>query len=184
VLTLADGKRGGPEAGSSGRTSVMSSPSHAGHLVVRRARPDAWEAWRDLRLRALRIDPDAFGAAWDRERDFTEADWRARLDAGYAVLGLLDGEPVGLGGLYSPQRGVSCVVAMWVVPEHRGRGVGRRILDAVLEKAPTDDRVVLWVADGNPARRLYESAGFVATGGCEPIRPGAALLKRELELAR
>lgn len=73
---------------------------------------------------------------------------------------------------------------MWVVPEHRGRGVGRRILDAVLKKAPADDRIVLWVADGNPAHRLYESAGFVATGGWQPIRPGAALLKREMELAR
>ena len=162
----------------------MSLSSRTGHLVVRRALPEDWASWRDLRLRALRTDPDAFGAAWERERDFTEADWRARLASGYAVLALDRSEPVGLGGRFSPAPGVSCVVAMWVVAEHRGRGVGRRVLEAVLANTPAADRVVLWVAVGNPARHLYESVGFVATGGCEPIRPGAALLKHELELAR
>jgi hypothetical protein len=40
----------------------------------------------------------------------------------------------------------------------------------------------LWVADGNPARRLYEHAGFVATGEQAPIRPGATATKSLLVL--
>ncbi len=49
-----------------------------------------------------------------------------------------------------------------VLPSHRGQGVGRMLLDAVAAKAQELGccKVTLEVLEGNPAKRLYESAGF------------------------
>jgi ribosomal protein S18 acetylase RimI-like enzyme len=53
-----------------------------------------------------------------------------------------------------------------VEPEHRGRGVGRLLLEAALAymKSRGAPRVVLWTALQNePAQRLFASAGFRQT---------------------
>ena len=148
--------------------------------------PDDWEMWRELRLRSLREDPDAFGSTHDAEAAFDEGTWRSRLDgsAGPSVLAYCDGMPVGMGAgwLYEPRR--LMVVAMWTVPEWRGRGVGRAVLDHVVAWARQRDlQPVLWVAETNPeARRLYESYGFRADGETSPLRPGSPISKSRLVL--
>lgn len=143
-------------------------------------RPDRWETWRDLRLRALATDPDAFGAALAIEAGHTEPDWRATLTHLRAVVALDGDVPVGIGATY-PDGEDHAVVAMWVVPEARGHGIGTVLLNHVLDSLTgRPGSVVLWVADGNPARRLYERAGFVDTGERAPIRPGASLGKARL----
>ena len=142
-----------------------------------------WELWRDLRYRVLTTDPDAFGSTLAREQAFTESDWR-RLGRGRCYVACVDGRPVGMGGIIPEESGSCSVVAMWVDPAARGRGIGWLLLEQVLGTVPADGDVVLWVADGNPARRLYESAGFVATGERAPIRPGATLFKSRMRLAR
>ena len=43
--------------------------------------PADWETWRDLRLRALRDSPSAFGSTYDREATYDKALWRDRLSA-------------------------------------------------------------------------------------------------------
>lgn len=56
------------------------------------------------------------------------------------------------------------LLAIAVLPEARGRGYGRALLERVLThtSASGGRRVILEVASSNgPARRLYESAGFV-----------------------
>jgi len=60
----------------------------------------------------------------------------------------------------------SRVAAMAVVPESRGLGAGRQLLDHVLRDADGrgDHEVVLECFEQNsPAMRLYESAGFATT---------------------
>lgn len=152
-----------------------------------RAEPADWEAWREVRLRSLRTDPDAFGSAWQRERDFTEEQWRERLASSYGVLARPAHRPdapvVGIGGLFASAPGESTVVALWVSPAERGQGVGRTVLEHLLRAAPAGDRLVLWVADGNPAVHLYADLGFVTTGVRAPIRPGATTMKSEMERA-
>ncbi len=160
-------------------------PAHPVDVV--RARASDWPVWREVRLRALRTDPDAFGSAWQRERDLTEEQWRERLTSAYHVVARLsdraEARVVGLGGLVTSAPAESMVVAMWVVPGERGRGVGRAVLEHLLDAVPSGDRVVLWVADGNPAVHLYRDLGFGPTGAREPIRPGAMLMKSEMERA-
>ncbi|GAA4668545.1 GNAT family N-acetyltransferase [Frondihabitans cladoniiphilus] len=55
------------------------------------------------------------------------------------------------------------VSAVCTDPEARGRGYARRIMLDVIRGIRADgDRAFLHVAEGNPARGLYESMGFVA----------------------
>jgi len=52
--------------------------------------------------------------------------------------------------------------ATGVLPEARGRGVGTRLLQSLIELAtPTHRRIRLSVRAGNPARRFYGRLGFV-----------------------
>jgi ribosomal protein S18 acetylase RimI-like enzyme len=66
---------------------------------------------------------------------------------------------------------VGCLVGMYVLPEHRGQGLGAALLDAALTHARSlgDIRYVyLGVTEGNAgAAALYRTRGFV-TYGLEP----------------
>lgn len=69
------------------------------------------------------------------------------------------GRVIGDGGWYFH------VADMATLPEHQGRGLGRRVLADLLEQVETaapDGAYVTLLADA-PGRRLYESMGFVGT---------------------
>ena len=59
-------------------------------------------------------------------------------------------------------------LAIAVVPEYRGRGVGSNLLQAIISAArETFSSVSLSCRNDNPAMRLYERAGFVRVPGTE-----------------
>ncbi|GAA2770756.1 GNAT family N-acetyltransferase [Streptomyces rameus] len=60
--------------------------------------------------------------------------------------------------------------ALYVDPAHLGRGIGRELLTASVERCPAYPRMLLWVLKDNvSARRFYERAGFRADGAEEPF---------------
>jgi ribosomal protein S18 acetylase RimI-like enzyme len=62
---------------------------------------------------------------------------------------------------------IGYVAALYVHPDAAGRGVGRTLLDAAVERLAGDrcSAVTLWVFKVNVrARRLYSAAGFVPDG--------------------
>jgi ribosomal protein S18 acetylase RimI-like enzyme len=151
----------------------------SGPVIVRRLRADEWDAYRDLRLKALASDPLAFGSTLAREQEFPESVWRDRARGGADgeerstwVAVSTEGALVGLVGALE-EDGRFVIVSMWLEPAHRGQGVGGRMLDAVLtwiRASHPDSPVELEV---NPrleaAVRLYESRGFRFTGTSEPL---------------
>jgi GNAT superfamily N-acetyltransferase len=148
---------------------------------------DDWPTWRDIRLRALRDSPNAFGSTYAREIRFTETDWRRRLEAPdqVSVLVLEDGRPVGMGGGFPDLPGWLHVVAMWVDPAARGQGVTRAVLDTIRRWADERGlRLHLDVSTTNPvARRAYERYGFTVTGETRPLRAGSAEVVERMVLA-
>ncbi len=150
---------------------------------IRRLHEAEWPLWRELRLRSLAESPDAFGSTLTREQQFSEGDWRERLQ-GVAVVGFVAGRAASLGGGYRVRPGWLQVVAMWTDPEHRGAGLAGRMLDLIVEAAYAENRrVVLDVERGNAsARAVYERYGFVRTGHSSPLREGSELVVEELVL--
>lgn len=70
---------------------------------------------------------------------------------------------LGFLGSSHPDPETAVVEAVAVLPEWRGRGVGRRMMGEALEQARAAGRrrVTLYVVEGNePAVRLYRSLGF------------------------
>src|SRR5687768_1684157 len=100
--------------------------------------------------------------------------WGRAGDMGFVAVDGGGGGPVGavwLRLLAGAERGYGYVddetpeLGMAVLPDFRGRGVGSGLLDRLLESAAAVyRRVCLSVSADNPARRLYERAGFERVG--------------------
>ncbi|MEU6261760.1 GNAT family N-acetyltransferase [Saccharopolyspora shandongensis] len=95
---------------------------------------------------------------------------------GVFLLAYLEKEPVGCGGIRTFAPGVAEVRKMFVRPDRRGSGIGRRIL-ADLEKFAADpeligaNRIRLETGIRNTsAIDLYDSSGYVAIDSYVPGR--------------
>jgi RimJ/RimL family protein N-acetyltransferase len=133
------------------------------------------EAYRAVRLRALREHPDAFGRAYEEAQGLDEMtqDFRSQHDGRRSfILGAFGGELVGTVGC-ARERGMknehkALIWGMYVVPEAWGRGVGRALLSAAIERArkwPGLEQLWLSVGtDNQRASALYRSCGFEPFG--------------------
>lgn len=143
-------------------------------VSVREVADDEWELVRDVRLAGLLQAPDAFASTYAREAPYTEEQWRGWFsDRSVLFFPYVDGdvEPAGLAGVLVKD-GDAQLVAMWVRPGARGRGVGEALVHAAAgwAKSRQHATMYLWVAESNePARRLYERCGFAATGESQPL---------------
>jgi ribosomal protein S18 acetylase RimI-like enzyme len=156
-------------------------------IAIRQVTEVDWETARDIRLAALQDAPYAFGSTYAREKDFDETTWRSRLSNpdGPTFLAYDGDMVVGIDGVFTEEDGTHHLVAMWVAPTARGRGVGAALTQAVIDWARERGarRVILGVAqDNDPARRLYERLGFALTGKAEPLHSDPSRLT--LEMAR
>ena len=137
-----------------------------------------------MRLDALRDAPYAFGSTYEREKDFDEATWRSRISRRSTFVAEVDGTVAGTVATGEDDvAGAAAVIAMWVDPCHRRRGVGDALVKTVVGWA-TDHgycEMFLWATAVNAAaERLYARNGFVRTGASQDVRPG----ELEYEMAR
>lgn len=160
-------------------------------IALRPLRAEQWPLYRELRLRALRDAPDAFGSTLAAEIVRTDEDWTQRTIRaatgnddqawlavhGEAACGLVWGKRVAEDRVE--------VFQMWVDPQARGLGAGRCLLEAVVAWARGLGvaRVCLGVtASESAAMRLYRSHGFRPVGTLEPLREGSPLMCQAMEL--
>jgi ribosomal protein S18 acetylase RimI-like enzyme len=137
-------------------------------VVIRLAEPKDWEAVRDIRLRMLREEPDAYASEYQTEARFEPGLWKHRLATASSYLAFDDDQAlVGIATGLDSGDGDIFVVGMYVVPGARGTGCAHRLLDAIADLAIRRDgkRLVLEAAESNiRATRSYRSYGFVETG--------------------
>lgn len=135
---------------------------------VRLRRLEARDAgpWRALRAEALALHPEAFGETHDPLSGQPLAAFADALETGL-VLGAFDGEDL-VGSMALDVTGAQGELrAVYVRPDRRGQGLGRRLLRDLLAEAKRQGvrRLDLSVASTNhPALRFYLAAGFRSAG--------------------
>ena len=135
--------------------------------------PENAASLKQVRLAALAEAPTAFGSALADEARLTDDDWQRRAEhcssptsAGWLAMegaracGIVRGE-------IDEEDPDVWVESMWVDPAHRRAGIGRMLVEQVLDWARrrgVRGAKLEVTSDNEPAIRLYESLGFRMTG--------------------
>ncbi len=161
-------------------------------MTIRRLRSDEAQIFHAFRLEALKDCPQAFGATFEEESQFSEVEIEAQFRGGADdfILGAFDpdGSILGVVGLQRQtrlkRRHSAHVWGLFVSPVARGRGVARKLMEELISRARSIDglgQLSLGVVMGcDVARQLYVSCGFEPYG-IEPRahRHGQAFLAME-----
>jgi len=156
---------------------ITASPDYLIRLVVPADEPFLWEMlYQALYVpegspplpREVLNHPEIarYVRGWGRPDDvgFIAAHKNSHHPIGAAWFRLLTGDDKGYG--YVDDKTPELSVA--VLPEYRGKGVGRELLTHLIEAAKARYTAIsLSVSPDNPALRLYRSLGFEVVGRCE-----------------
>jgi len=146
--------------------------------------------FKDVRLRALQDAPHAFGSTYAKESQFTELEWIKRVErwngeSGVGFLALDQGTACGVAGSFLDQNDATRarLLSMWTAPTHRQQGIGRLLVNDVLNwsRGRNARTLLLMVTSNNePAIRFYQRLGFTRTGRTEPYPNDPAVIEYEM----
>ncbi len=163
-------------------------------MEVRRIRADEGLALKEVRLRALREEPDAYHTTHDEAAVHADDEWHARAargaDGAYEALFVLDRGGGRLGGmvytnaLADPPHD-AFISAMWLDADLRGGGKADALMQAAESwaRAMGSPQVELWASFSNDrARRFYARHGYVPAGVDERWERGggSSLFQKDL----
>lgn len=132
--------------------------------------PTEWEKYKALRLRALQEEPQAYLSTYEKSRNDPDEKWKERLSNArdgktqWLVFAKEKETLIGMIGAFIDERGDIEIIALYVVKEARGKGVGKKLMDEILVKIQESrkGRRVLVSAneEQEAAVTLYKQFGF------------------------
>jgi ribosomal protein S18 acetylase RimI-like enzyme len=148
----------------------------AQRLTFRFLVADDARQYSNIRLESLESEPEAFGSSAEEHRRLTEDEVAKRLAGDLAnnfVVGAFAGERlVGTAGFFRnlglKERHKGRVWGVYVTPQQRGTGVGRKMMQLLLERAMgvegIEQILISVVTVQAAALSLYRSLGFESYG--------------------
>src|SRR5579885_3685308 len=145
-------------------------------MLLRKLTEEDTDALWNLRLRALKDNPEAFGSTYEETLQRGKESYRQRLRQPHAetfYLGAFEEERlVGMVGFFreSGTKGQhnGFIISMYVAPEQRGHGIGKALVAEAIAQARTipglEQLLLAVVTTNTAARRLYRSLGFEVYG--------------------
>ncbi|PWK68162.1 GNAT family acetyltransferase [Aminobacter sp. AP02] len=140
-------------------------------MTLKLLAPEDYEAFKRIRLEALRMTPEAFPSSEKDWAALPDEEWRRRLTNNAVVVSFRGEEPVGIMGLMPQQAAKmahrATIVMVYLRANERGGGRAVAMLDLLLEHARTLGvrQVELAVSAENPAaKRFYLREGFQEIG--------------------
>lgn len=156
---------------------------------------DNWREYRDLRLRALSEDPEAFSASYAATAELPDAFWQTRLadaergERSWLLFGRQADRLVGMIGAYLEAGVVETVtiVSVYVPREERGKGISVLLMKEILRVLSDVPALKKARLDVNVTQRaaiqVYRRLGFRETGR-KPATTGAGLAVEQLVMER
>jgi ribosomal protein S18 acetylase RimI-like enzyme len=141
--------------------------------TIRPLLPDDVDAFRRVRLDALRLHPEAFGSAYEDELQLDRTQFIERLTTPNLTRfgGFADAVLVGLAGLQiragAKEQHKSRLFSMYVDAAHRRSGLAQQLVEAVIAGAREADAVVLQLSvtsSNTRAQSFYRRMGFTVYG--------------------
>jgi ribosomal protein S18 acetylase RimI-like enzyme len=140
----------------------MQSPEK---VSFKKVSPEDWEKFREIRLKGLQSDPQAFGGTFEGESQEGEEYWKERFSNPERCFYAAEE-----GGIFIATAGSKkitddnwMIVAVYTLPEFRGKNISQGLINRVIDEARNTGatKVSLMV---NPiqesAVNLYERMGF------------------------
>lgn len=131
-----------------------------------------WKDFKEIRLAALKEEPQAFGSSYAKDEAYPDSIWQERLRDGESNKGIylfakLEGKIIGMvmGGRTDEDKHAH-LAHIWGTydSKSRGKGVGKELMQRVIEELGKDadiQKIRVGVnAEQKLAIKLYESFGF------------------------
>lgn len=150
--------------------SVTTFNVQAGEIQIKSLAPSDAAAYREIRLEALGLNPEAFGSTFEAESAGPLEHFAERLTSSTVFAAYRNSEWVGMAGFMRRQglkdEHKGFLWGMYVRADAREAGVGRRLAEAVIDFARKQVELIQLtvVSENEAARRLYISLGFVEYG--------------------
>jgi len=154
-------------------------------ISIRQLTEDDWREFSRIRLEALQTDPLVFGSNYEKESQFTEADWKSRLQAKDSAIFMLyeDETPIGMTGVSvfrdDPTNKTALLWGSWLKPDFRGKGLSEMMYKARIHWAkerPTIKRIIVSHRASNLASKYAnQKHGFVFTRTHEKVWADGAI---------
>ncbi|GGB34070.1 N-acetyltransferase [Lentibacillus populi] len=143
-------------------------------MFIRQLNDKDAEKYLEIRLQALQTNPEAFASSYQEEKQYPLEVFQNRLKDDHSyTFGAFENEKLfGVVSLVKEQKikikHRATIYAMYVVPERRGNGIGKKLLAEAIkqaEKLNGIEQVHLSVVSNNEsAKNLYRFLGFETYG--------------------
>jgi ribosomal protein S18 acetylase RimI-like enzyme len=147
-------------------------------MEIRKLNSSDVEDYVRLRIEALRQNPEAFATTYEEtvsighgalvQKTMEQLDSQESFTIGAFVEEKLVGVVAFIREQKTKMRHKGSVFAMYVTPSHRGKGIGKRLLEELIERAKKlnglEQLHLTVVANNEAAVQLYRSLGFEVYG--------------------
>lgn len=154
-----------------------------------------WQEYKKLRLRALKEDPQAFGASYKKNVKYPVKEWKRRLEnalrgeSNWLLFAKENDKLIGMIGAFIEEgsNDTATIIAMYVPKEERGKGISKKLIDGILNELSQKSflkKARLMVNKNQiPAVDLYQKFGFREVGKLK-FKMGDGKLAEELVMER
>lgn len=138
--------------------------------IIRPLKPEDAEAFRTIRLEALRLHPESFGSSYEAEVQQDVEVFRERLNRSL-VVGAFRDELVGIAnlGIQTMEKMAhrATLFGIYVRESERGAGLAKKMIQMLFvaaQRSKIEQLELSVVTDNTDAKGLYESLGFKEYG--------------------
>ena len=144
------------------------------NLIILKPSEVSWQDYRNLRLRALKDEPQAFASSYEKEKEALDEEWQNQLksdkngNGDWVVLAGNGEQLVGMVGAWQSdedkKNNIANIFGVFVVNEARGKGISKLLMSSLLDLLTNTTplkKVILGVnTDQTVAVNLYKRIGF------------------------